>query len=181
MKNANLVSRFLRTVAVCGAVLSLTACGQSDEKNISLSSTDRKTVADYFPVEIGGRTLNLQFAVSAEEMQRGLMGRRNLQTDQGMIFVYLRTQQMSFWMRNTPTPLDIGFFTADGVLREVYPLYPFDETTVRSRSHELAFAVETVQGWYESAGIKPGDKIDLDAVRAAMEARGFDLNKFETL
>ena len=84
-------------------------------------------------------------------------------------------------MRNTPTALDIGFFTSDGALREVYPLFPFDERPVPSRSEEIQFALEMKQGWFEFADIKPGDKLDLNTLKQALKARGMKLSAFENL
>jgi uncharacterized membrane protein (UPF0127 family) len=133
-----------------------------------------KTVADYFDIGLGGRTVRLQVAVRLPEMERGLMERRQLARDEGMIFVYATPQQMSFWMHDTPTPLDIGFFGPDGVLAEVYPLLPFDERTVASRSMRLQFAIEMNQGWYAANDIRPGARLDLAELSAAMRARGFD-------
>jgi uncharacterized membrane protein (UPF0127 family) len=137
-----------------------------------------RTVADFFAVRLGDRTVQLQFAVASAEMQRGLMGRRDLQPDQGMIFVYSRPQKLSFWMRNTPTPLDIGYFTADGVLREIYAMHPFDETSVPSVRDDLQFAVEMNQGWYKANNVRPGAQLDLEAVKAALRARGFPPRAF---
>ncbi|GAB1488179.1 hypothetical protein MASR2M8_06240 [Opitutaceae bacterium] len=154
--------------------LALTGCGQAQPE----TAPAPKTVADYFPVKLGDKTVQLQFAVSSLEMQRGLMERRDLKPDQGMIFVYPHGQSLSFWMRNTPTPLDIGFFTADGELREIYPLHPFDETSVPSRRRDLQFAVEMNQGWFKANNVKPGDKIDLAAIAAALKARGFQPRAF---
>ena len=140
-----------------------------------------KTAAEYFPVNVGTATVNLQLAVKPDEMERGLMYRTNLRSNQGMLFVYAQPQQLSFWMRNTPTPLDIGFFTSDGVLREVYPLYPFDERSVRSQRDDLQYAMEVCQGWFDATGVKPGDKIDLKAVASALKARGFTPRDFKGL
>lgn len=116
----------------------------------------------------------MQLAVRPSEMQRGLMERRDLGRDDGMIFVYDKPQRLSFWMHNTPTPLDIGFITAEGVLEEVRQMHPFDETAVPSRSTQVQFALEMNQGWFAAAGVKPGAKIDLKALGAALRARGFD-------
>lgn len=155
-------------------MFALVGCGQAQPA----AEAKPKTVADYFPVRIGTRTVQLQFAVTNVEMQRGLMERRDLQPDQGMIFVYNRPQSLSFWMRNTPTPLDIGFFTADGELREIYALHPYDETAVGSRRRDLQFAVEMNQGWFKANDVKPGDKLDLAAIAAALKARGFPPRAF---
>jgi uncharacterized protein len=91
-----------------------------------------------------------------------------------MVFVFPAPQRMGFYMRNTPTPLTIGYFDADGVLREKYDMHPFDETTVSSRSDRIQFCVEMNQGWYDRNGIKPGAQLDLKALMAAMKARGVD-------
>ncbi|MBI4624333.1 MAG: DUF192 domain-containing protein [Verrucomicrobia bacterium] len=133
---------------------------------------------DYFPIKIGDKVVRLQLAVRPEEMERGLMDRRDLGRDDGMIFIYEKSQRMQFWMRNTPTPLDIGFFDQGGKLEEIYPLYPFDERTVSSRSEELRFAVEMNQGWYRDNGVKPGAQLDLKALAAALKARGFEPKRY---
>lgn len=137
-----------------------------------------KEASEFFAIKVGDKTVRMQLAVRPAEMQRGLMGRRDLGRDDGMIFVYDATQQMNFWMRNTPTPLDIGFFDAKGVLQEIYPLHPFDERTVMSRSADLKFALETNQGWFAANGVKPGAKLDLAGLADALKARGFDAKKF---
>ena len=133
-----------------------------------------KTVNDWFAVKVGGAAVQMQLAVYPGEMEHGLMGRRDLGPDQGMLFVYSTPTAMSFWMQNTPLPLDIGFFGADGELQEVYPMYPFDETTIRSRSTRLQFALEMNQGWYRAHGIRLGARLDRAALRDALKARGVD-------
>jgi len=120
----------------------------------------------------------MQLAVFPLEMQHGLMGRRDLGPDQGMIFIYQKPERMNFYMRNTPTPLDIGYFTSDGRLHEVYPMYPFDERTVSSRSEAIQFSLEMNQGWFQANGVKPGAQIDLPALAAALKARGFQSEAF---
>jgi len=153
------------------ALLAVTGCGRGDAPQQAQATP--KTVDDYFAIKVGGQTVQMELAVGMEEMQHGLMGRRDLKTDQGMIFVYDKPQQQSFWMRDTPTPLDVGFFDEAGVLAEVYPMYPFDETPVRSRSKELKYALEMNQGWFAAHGVRPGAKLDMRALAAALKARGF--------
>ena len=92
-----------------------------------------KLVSDWFAIKVGDRTVQMQLAINSAEMEYGLMGRRELGRDQGMLFVYGSPVRMSFWMHNTPLPLDIGFFSHEGELKEIYPMLPFDEATIRSR------------------------------------------------
>lgn len=122
--------------------------------------------------------VSMQLAVLRAEMEHGLMGRRDLGRDEGMLFVYLRPQQMSFWMHDTPTPLDIGFFNSRGELVEIYGMQPFDETPTNSRSGSLQFALEMNQGWFAANGVRPGAKLDLKALAAALKARDFAPRKF---
>jgi uncharacterized membrane protein (UPF0127 family) len=169
MKNANPVWRILGGLALAVGLLSMVGCGQAEPDAPSVP----KTVRDWFAIPVGEATVDMQVAVTQNEMAKGLMGRRDLTPTQGMLFVYRSPQPMSFWMKNTPTPLDIGFFTSDGVLREVYKLHPFDERPVRARRVDLQYALEMEQGRFAELGIKVGDQLDLTALGEALDARGF--------
>ncbi len=177
VKNANPVSvRLLASLLVAAVVGACARETRPPAGKAPVAAT--KGALEFFPVRLGEKTVRMQLAVRLDEMQRGLMGRRDLGSDDGMIFVYEKPQQMSFWMRNTPTPLDIGFFRSDGSLAEIHPLHPFDERAVASGSSDLRFALETHQGWYRANGIRPGAKLDLAALAAALKARGFDPVKY---
>jgi len=177
VKNANLLSpRFWCALLLLSGGLFFSG-GCSGEEGRSAVLTP-KTGADWFELSVGGQVLRVQLAVTPSEMQRGLMERRDLGTNEGMLFVYVRPDQMSFWMRNTPLPLDIGFFDAEGVLREIYPLHPFDERPVRSRSLRLQFALEVNRGWFKAQGLSPGAQLDLAALATALRERDFPLNQF---
>jgi uncharacterized membrane protein (UPF0127 family) len=166
--------------------MALAGCGEETAKRapgVGASSaanapTMFKTAADFFPIKVGELTVRMQLAVHDAELARGLMGRRDLGQDEGMLFVFPRGDRRSFYMRNTPTPLDIGYFTSDGVLREIYPMQPFDETSIASRSTAIQFALEMNQGWYARHAMRPGAQLDLAALAAAMQARGFRLEPF---
>lgn len=137
-----------------------------------------KTVDDWFAIKLGDRTVRMQLAVRAAEQEKGLMFRRAMAADEGMLFVFDRPQPMGFWMRNTEIPLDIGYLGPDGVLKEIYPMYPHDERTVSSRNREIQFCLEMNQGWYRQNGVRPGARLDLGAVGAALLARGFKPETF---
>ncbi len=183
MKNANPVCRstFALVLVALTAVAApgLVGCAKEKAANmLTVAATSPKGLAEYFPIKVGGKAARMQLAVREGEMQRGLMERKDLGTDDGMIFVYEKPQQMSFWMRNTPTALDIGFFNTAGVLEEIYPLHPFDEKSVASRSSGLQFALEMKQGWFQANGVKPGAQLDRKALAEALRERGFNPRKF---
>ena len=162
------------------ATLALTGCGNDNNATAPAGASGAavKTSADYFTINVAAAPVRMQLAVeqpdNMNEMMRGLMGRRDLAEDQGMIFVYRNAQPVSFWMRNTPTALDIGFFTKDGALSEVRQMFPFDETSVSSARNDIQYALEMNQGWFARHNLKSGAPLDLKALAAALKARGFN-------
>ena len=171
-------------LAVVG--LALGGCaqgGEEAERSVKKVATgaEAKGVAEWFPFAVGGKTLRVQLVVTTDEMQRGLMGRRDLGADEGMIFVYPSPTQMNFWMHNTPTSLDIGFFKGDGTLGEVYPLFAYDETPVKSQGVDYMLALEVNQGWFSRQALKPGARADLRQLAAALRARGFQPARYGVL
>lgn len=175
MQNANPV--WTLSLAAGAACLGLFAgaCGRARAPDPAPSV---KTVMDHFTIGLGGRPANLQVAVYRVEQERGLMQRPDLAGDDGMIFVNTRPGPLSFWMKNTPEPLDIAFVDSDGTIEEIYPLLPFDQRPVKSHGDQLQFAVEMRQGWYAANGVRPGARLDLQALAAALKARGLEPSAF---
>jgi uncharacterized membrane protein (UPF0127 family) len=102
------------------------------------------------------------------------MFRPSMEEHAGMLFIYDSARRLSFWMRNTQIPLDIGYFDPEGVLQEVHRMYPNTETSVPSNSQQIQFALEMNQGWFTNNHVKPGHRLSLDSVAAALSARGFN-------
>jgi hypothetical protein len=87
------------------------------------SPTAGRTVAMLLPVDparlvvetkTGEQSHTIEIADSEAERERGLMFRETMDEGHGMLFVFEATQQMAFWMRNTPLPLDMVFIGQDG-------------------------------------------------------------------
>lgn len=145
----------------------LAACGRSG----NAKNAGPKSVEDRFAIKVGAQTVQMQIAALPAELQKGLMFRKTMGEDEGMLFVFTSPQQQGFWMRNTTLPLDIGYFDPSGELKEIYPMYPLDERPVNSRSRDIQFCLEMNQGWYKRHDVKVGAKLDLKAVAAALKAR----------
>ncbi len=128
----------------------------------------------WFPIPVGSATLQLQVVVSPDERARGLMHRKSLAKEHGMLFLSERPERQSFWMKNTWIPLDIGFFAPDGILLEIRKMHPHEESSVKSSSDNALFAVELNRNAYRDAGIEIGAKLSLDDLRKALTARGVD-------
>jgi len=127
-----------------------------------------------FPCRLGNETIYLEMALNLNEMRLGLMFRNNLPKDNGMLFCYEYPRKLSFWMRNTLIPLDIGYFDSTGTLVEIYHMKARDETSVTSKSDALQFALEMNKGWFEEHNIQPGAKLEMATVLSAIMARGYD-------
>ncbi len=116
-----------------------------------------------------GTSVNVsaEIAVTDEERAQGLMYREELSSGEGMLFVFDRDQIMSFWMKNTIIPLSIAYISSDGIILEIHDMRPQSEAPIMS-SRSARYALEVPQGWYESAGIKTGDKLSLENIRGGM-------------
>ena len=173
------MSRFLRNITTYSgpsllvlSIFTFLLSGCSDEAKAEPAPANQ-----WFEIQLGEKMIEVQIAYKQAEMAKGLMNRTSMGEHQGMIFFYDPPKQMSFWMRNTKIALDIGFFTSDGVLREIYPMYPMDETSVKSRRNDLLIALEMNQGWFAKNGIKPGDSFNSEKLKKALLKRGVQESK----
>jgi len=107
----------------------------------------------------GPQLFTVELATTPDQMERGLMFRRSLAPDAGMLFVYPDARQVEFWMKNTLIPLDMLFIAADGkVSRIVERTVPLSETPISSVD-EIRAVLEVNGGTAARLGIKPGDVV----------------------
>lgn len=109
-------------------------------------------------LQINGHALEVEVARSPDEQAKGLMHRKSLSGNKGMLFTYERDRKLSFWMKNTSIPLSIAFISADGTIKEIYDMKPFSLKQVSSR-HSVRYALEVNQGYFEELGISVGDRV----------------------
>ncbi|MDR2433129.1 MAG: DUF192 domain-containing protein [Treponema sp.] len=102
--------------------------------------------------------LNAELARTPEERIRGLMGRKSLADGEGMLFIFERDDVLSFWMKDTLIPLSIAFIASDGRIVEIRDMRPLDLNSIKS-SRSVRYALEVPQGWFERAGVRPGDTV----------------------
>jgi uncharacterized membrane protein (UPF0127 family) len=106
--------------------------------------------------------ITVEIARTDEERAKGLMYRKQLPDGEGMLFVFDRDQQLSFWMKNTIIPLSIAFISSDGHIIEIKDMQPNDLNSVQS-SRSVRYALEAPQGWFGRVNVKPGDIVKIDA------------------
>ncbi|MBV9522336.1 MAG: DUF192 domain-containing protein, partial [Alphaproteobacteria bacterium] len=103
----------------------------------------------------GKQHFSIEEARTPEQMAQGLMFRRSLPADAGMLFEYEHPQPTSFWMKNTLIPLDMLFIAADGTVIGVHErAVPLSLEPITSQAPVLA-VLELNGGTAARLGIKP--------------------------
>ena len=112
----------------------------------------------------------IELAVTPEQKMRGLMFRKHLDPDKGMLFDYGSPQEISMWMKNTYISLDMIFIRADGrILRIAENTEPMSTKIISSRG--LARGVlEVIAGTAQKYGIQPGDRVGQVELAVAADA-----------
>lgn len=108
---------------------------------------------------INGKILSLENAKTPNEIKEGLMFRKHLPENNGMLFSYKHMDNHSFWMKNTLIPLDMIFVDhTDRVVGIVDNAAP--ETLIsRQVGTPSCYVIETNGGWAQKNGVEKGSKI----------------------
>ena len=104
----------------------------------------------------GPQRFTIELAATPGERARGLMFRRSMQPDHGMLFDFQTPQPVAFWMKNTPLPLDMLFIDETGtVVRIAADTAPYSETPVPSEQ-PIRAVLELNAGTSKRLKITPG-------------------------
>ncbi len=110
------------------------------------------------PLYIGQKEIWVKVAKTPEERSQGLMDRKYLGKDDGMLFIFEKEDRHGFWMKNTLIPLSIAFIDKNGKIVWITDMKPLTlESHVPPRP--ILYALEMNKGWFSSHGIKVGDTI----------------------
>lgn len=109
-------------------------------------------------LRIGNWEIKAEIADTQVLRAKGLMHRKSLDENGGMLFVFPFDDKRSFWMKNTLIPLSIAYIAADGTIKEIYDMEPLSSAAVRSK-YSVRYALEVNAGNFEKHGVKPGDRI----------------------
>lgn len=111
-------------------------------------------------LRIGTKKITAEVADEDHERAAGLMFRKSLASDYGMLFVMDDSGPVGFWMKNTEVPLTIAYIDPAGVIKELHDLQPRNEKPVPSRFPNIAYALEMPQGWFTKNNIWPGERLE---------------------
>lgn len=110
--------------------------------------------------ETGRHRIEIEVAESFEEKAVGLMFRKSIADNAGMLFPYAPPQELTMWMKNTLIPLDMVFIRGDGVVHRIEArTTPLSEAIISSNG-EVAAVLELGGGVAAKLGLKPGDRVE---------------------
>ena len=128
-------------------VLLLPGCGQ-DER---------------IEIQVGQVSARVELASTGDARRQGLMGRRSLGQDQGMLMVFPHERTIQIWMLNMEMPIDIGFFDHNGVLLDWRSMEPDGGKRIYASPAPALYALEMNQGWFNRHGLQLGAYLHLPA------------------
>lgn len=106
----------------------------------------------------GMHRISAEVAADHASRATGLMHRRSLAPNHGMLFVFQEKSPQCFWMRNTLIPLSIAFLDDDGRIVNIEDMAPMTENSHCSKE-PVRFALEMEQGWFQRRGVSAGDRL----------------------
>jgi uncharacterized membrane protein (UPF0127 family) len=122
-------------------------------------------------IKVGTYSINAEIADTPETRERGLMYRKSMPSQSGMLFVFDKPQPMAFWMKNTLIPLSIGYFDANRKLIGTYEMAPGAKDEVQPKTYpsngDALYALEMNKGWFVKRKITVGTELTLPALSPA--------------
>lgn len=117
--------------------------------------------ADTLPqvqLQIGMHIIKAEVAANNEARMQGLMFRKSLEKNQGMLFVFDSSDLHAMWMKNTPLPLSVAFIDEKGVILNIEEMKPFTDA-IHAAIKPARYALEMNSGWFNQKGVKAGDVV----------------------
>jgi len=106
-----------------------------------------------------GHRLIAEVASTDNQRMQGLMYRRMLPENRGMLFVFPEVAFHGMWMMNTYVPLSVAFIDERGVIINVEDMQPHTQSS-HNAARPARYALEANLGWFRKHGVKPGAKVE---------------------
>ena len=124
-----------------------------------ISSAHAQTPMPRMELTAGFYRIEAEVAANQTNRMQGLMHRRSMQPNEGMIFVFTQEERHCMWMRNTFLPLSVAFLDSEGRILNIENMEPQTEDNHCARK-PARYALEMNLGWFAQRGIKPGTKLN---------------------
>ena len=136
----------------------LWACqGAAAEKGGSVPSLPTGSVR--FDTARGPWVVKVEIAADDASRTRGLMFRKSLEADHGMIFIFPKADKYAFWMHNTPLSLDLIFLDDNRAVVGVVANAPPENDAPRSVGKPSRYVIEVSAGESAAHGVGPGTRV----------------------
>ena len=112
----------------------------------------------------GMHQIDAQVARTPDQHMIGLMFRKEMPQQEGMLFVFDRPSQQCFWMKNTLLPLSAAFIDDSGTVVNVEDMKP-QTLDSHCSAKPVRYVLEMNEGWFARKGIKPGAKLNGEPFR----------------
>ncbi len=110
-------------------------------------------------LSVAGQKLSAEVAANDPDRMTGLMHRRILPENRGMLFVFRDIDQHAMWMENTYVALSVAFMDANGVIVNIEDMKPLTRDA-HAAVKPAKYALEMNLGWFKKHNIKPGAKVE---------------------
>ncbi|MCQ9616615.1 DUF192 domain-containing protein [Paenalcaligenes niemegkensis] len=110
-------------------------------------------------ISIDNKTIKVELASTPEERATGLMHRKYLAADEGMLFSFETVSRPCFWMKNTLIPLSIAFIDEQGVIINISEMQP-ESLEAHCPELPVRYALEMNEKWFLYHNIAPGAVIE---------------------
>ena len=111
---------------------------------------------------VGPEVITAELAMTEIQVGTGMMFRKQMGENEGMLFVFARPHRTSFYMRNTILPLHVAYLDSEGTILELHELEALNETPVEAASNNVQFVLEMNKGWFQRHKIGVGSVITCD-------------------
>jgi len=111
-----------------------------------------------------GEVVAVEIAENDHDRQRGLMYRKSMPDDRGMIFWFDHKDDHSFWMHNTCIPLDMLFIDDDGLIVGIEENTPTISDDTFSVGCQSRYVLELNAGWSRAHGVTAGQKVKIEGI-----------------
>ncbi len=126
---------------------------------LALGALEARAQMPEMQFTIAGHKLTAEVAATNPERMQGLMNRRMLPENRGMLFIFTEEAQHAMWMRNTFIPLSVAFIDSKGIITNIEDMKPQTENA-HPATRPVRYALEMNLGWFAKRGIKAGAKIE---------------------
>lgn len=153
-------------LGIAAALVAALACASSAEPAPPATTPPKAATPTVVVETTAGKrhAVKVELARTPNEQSRGLMYRKELADDAGMLFVFPAASVHAFWMRNTLLSLDMIFISDDGlVVGIVERAQPLTET-LRDVGQPSRYVLEVNGGWCAAHGVKAGDRVRFEDV-----------------